>query len=82
MDIILAEQEINSLKSAFEDMKTNIMEEHSQLHQSAVDLAHNLGIEPSMPRIVQTQRFRDNCPADTPEDYYRVNLTTVFFWPM
>ena len=52
MDIIAAEQEINSLKSGFEDMKTNIMEQHSELQQNVVDLAHKLGIEPSMPRIV------------------------------
>ena len=31
-----------------------------------------------MPRIVQRQVHRNNAPAPTPEDYYRINLTTDF----
>ena len=31
-----------------------------------------------MPRIVQTQIYRPNAPAQTPEDYYRINLTENF----
>ena len=64
MDIIAAEQEINNLIGAFQDMQTNVVEKHSQLYQNAVDLAHKLGIKPSMPRIVRTPIYRDNCPAN------------------
>ena len=31
-----------------------------------------------MPRIVQRQVHRNNAPAPTPEDYYRINLTKDF----
>ena len=31
-----------------------------------------------MPRIIQRQVYRNNAPAPTPEDYYRINLTTDF----
>ena len=31
-----------------------------------------------MPRIIQRQVHRNNAPAPTPEDYYRINLTTEF----
>ena len=33
---------------------------------------------PTMPQIVQTQVLRPNAPAQTPEDYYRINLTENF----
>ena len=41
-------------------------------------MAQSIHIQPSMPRITQRQIHRDNAPAHTPEDYYRINLTRVF----
>ena len=43
-----------------------------------VHLAEKVGIQSSRPRIVQHQIFRSNCPASTPEAYYRITLTQVF----
>lgn len=78
MDILKAEQEIATLRNALKDMQTNIEGHHHRLFEEAVQLAEKVGIEPSRPRIVQRQIFRSNCPASTPEAYYRINLTQVF----
>ncbi|CAH3028961.1 unnamed protein product [Porites evermanni] len=40
--------------------------------------AANHFVLPSMTRIIQRQVHRNNAPATTPEDYYRINLTTDF----
>lgn len=78
MDILKAEQEIATLQNALEDMQTNIEGHHHRLFEEAVQLAEKVGIQPSRPRIVQRQIYRSNCPASTPEAYYRINLTQVF----
>ena len=78
MDILKAEQEIATLRNALKDMQTNIEGHHHRLFEEAVQLAEKVGIQPSRPRIVQRQIFRSNCPASTPEAYYRINLTQVF----
>ena len=78
MDILKAEQEIATLRNALKDMQTNIEGHHHRLFEEAVQLAEKVGIQPSRPRIVQCQIFRSNCPASTPEAYYRIKLTQVF----
>ena len=78
MDLLSTEQEISSLRKALENMQANIDHHHQTLYQEAVSLAADVGIEPSQPRIVQRQIHRSNCPASTPLDYYRINLTRVF----
>ena len=78
MDILKAEQEIATLQNALKDMQKNIEGHHHQLFEQAVQLSQKVGIQPSRPRIVQRQIFRSNCPASTPEAYYRINLTQVF----
>ena len=53
---------------------------HHALYEEAVTLRRRLSIQPSVPRIIQRQVrvHRNNAPAPTPEDYYRINLTTDF----
>ena len=78
MDILKAEQEISNLKDALNDFREDINAEHSRLYEEAVQLAGGIGIEPSQPRTVQRQVHRDNAPATSPNQYYRINLTRVF----
>ena len=78
MDILKAEQEISNLKDALNDFREDINAEHSRLYEEAVQLAGGIGIEPSQPRTVQRQVHRDNAPAISPNQYYRINLTRVF----
>ena len=78
MDLLKAKEEIALLKSALTDMQTDIDTRHHALYKEAVTLARHVSVQPSMPRIIQRQVHRNNAPAPTPEDYYRINLTTEF----
>ena len=59
-------------------MQTDIDTRHHALYEEAVTLARRVSVQPSMPRIIQRQVHRNNAPAPTPKDYYRINLTTDF----
>ena len=78
MDLLKAKEEILLLKSALRGMQTDLNTRHHALYEEAVTLARRVSVQPSMPRIIQRQVYRNNAPAPTPEDYYRINLTTDF----
>lgn len=78
MDILAAEQEISTLKDALQEMHAHIDQHHHRLYEEAVQLSERIGIQPSRPRTVQRQVYRDNNPSSSPEIYYRINLTQVF----
>ena len=56
--------------------------EESDFYQRCYDYAilicNIIGIEPSMPRITEKQVPRENTPAATPYDCYRVNVCSPF----
>ena len=78
IDLLKAKDEISLLKNALADMQRNINRRHNQLYVEAVALAASVGVQPSMPRVAVRQANRANAPANNPEVYYRINLTTVF----
>ena len=78
MDLLKAKEEITLLKAALRGMQMNLNTRHNALYEEAVALARHVSVQPSMPRIIQRQVHRNNAPAPTPEDYYRINLTTDF----
>ena len=78
IDLLKAKDEISLLKNALADMQRNINRRHNQLYVEAVALAASVGVQPSMPRVAVRQAHRANAPANNPEVYYRINLTTVF----
>ena len=59
-------------------MQSDLNTRHHALYEEAVTLARCVSVQPSMTRIIQRQVHRNNAPAATPEDYYRINLTTDF----
>ena len=78
MDLRKAKEEIVLLKSALRAMQTDLNTRHHALYEEAVTLARRVSVQPSTPRIIQRQVYRNNAPSPTPEDYYRINLTTDF----
>ena len=80
MDLLKAKVEIVLLKAALRGMQMDLNTRHHALYEEAVALAiiRHVSVQPSMPRIIQRQVHRNNAPAPTPEDYYRINLTTDF----
>ena len=78
MDFLKAKEKIVLLKSALRDMQTDIDTKHHTLYEEDVTLARHVSVQLSTLRIIQRQDHRNNVPAPTPEDYYRINLTTNF----
>ena len=58
-------------------MHAHIDQHQRRLYEEAVQLSDRIGIQPSQPRTVQHQVYRDNNPSSS-EIYYQVNLTEVF----
>ena len=78
MDLLKAKEKIVLLKSALRGMQGDLNTRHHALYEEAVTLARRVSVQPSMTRIIQRQVHRNNAPAATPEDYYRINMTTDF----
>ena len=71
MDLLKAKDQLALLKSVLGEMNTNIDDKHHELHQEAVALARQVGVQPGMSRVAQRQIHRNNAPAATPEDYFK-----------
>ena len=78
MDLAGVKSEIDTLREKCCAFRSNIDTEHGNLYKEAVEIGGKVKELPTMPRIVQTQIYRPNAPAQTPEDYYRINLTENF----
>ena len=78
--MVKLQSEEMDLLNAEQDVQTNLDQKHRELYDEAVQLAAEVDIEPSRPRIVQRQINRPNAagPGTSPIDYYRINLTRVF----
>ena len=51
---------------------------YQRCYDYAIRICNLIGIEPSMPRTTEKQDHRENTPAATPYDYYRVNICSPF----
>ena len=51
---------------------------YRRCYDYAIRICSLISIEPSMPRITEKQVHRENTPAATPYDYYRVNVCLPF----
>ena len=78
MNLAGVKSEIDTLREKCYAFRSNIDIEHGKLYKEVVDVGGKVKELPTMPRIVQTQIYRPNAPAQTPEDYYRINLTENF----
>lgn len=75
MDQLLTEH--NGVLAVFQNER-NDETVWADLYQKAVDLATDVGVQPSVPRNVGRQRNRPNAPADTPSTFWRVNMYLPF----
>ena len=76
MDAVRAHRDIESVKSVLRGCRDNIHDFHKRLYPEAVHLGQLVEVTESSPRLAGCQQHRQNAPADTTTDYYRVNL----FW--
>ena len=48
------------------------------LYDKSVELAHDVGVDPSMPRYYGRHRHMPNAHADTPSQYWKANMYLPF----
>ena len=75
-DIVNGYKEIDLLKSTLVSVRENIDDYHKIWYVEASVLAGLVGTSPTMPRTCPRQTKRDNQPADNPETYYRITITS------
>ena len=64
----------NHVQSGIDDMKLlreNMDDEFKIIYQQSERMATKLNVEPAIPRTVARQMYRNNVPAENPEEYYR-----------
>ena len=59
-------------------LKLNCEEEFYIWFKEIVKFAKTLAVDVSVPRVVTRQVLRGNVPRDSPEEYYRRNVTIPF----
>jgi len=71
LDIVAAYKSVSIVKEVLNDIRANIDERFSEWFMEAEELAKTVDVTPSIPRRCGRQTQRENCPAETPEIYYR-----------
>ena len=51
---------------------------YQRRYGNVIRVCNLIGVEPSIPRITEKQVHRENTPAATRCDYYRVNICSPF----
>ena len=66
---------INALKNTLRCLLLNVEEEHKKWYKVVKDLAEEVIMEETTPRICGRQKHRANTVANTPSEYYRRTIT-------
>ena len=77
-DIVKCVEKVKFLLSKLSGLRSEISQSHNAWFEEATSMAQSVGTDPSMPRIVATQRNRANAPAQTPSQYYQRSLSIPF----
>ena len=78
LDILQGTHLINSLKTTFSSMRTDIDDQHDIWYKEAETLAHSLDIEVTKSRTCGKQTQRVNVPSQTVSSYYKRAVTAPF----
>lgn len=74
IDLSRAMQQVNTLLQKIREIRFNADKEFPVIFKAATKISERIRPEPSTPRNVGTQKYRANCPATSPEEYYRRNI--------
>ena len=77
-DICNAYNEVENVKSAFRESRSNVYTHHKTWYDIAITLGDTVNTPSSIPRRCARQTSRCNVPGDTPEEYYRRAITVPF----
>ena len=81
MDIALSGELISSVKQQIATFRSNTDLYHGIWYQEVVDLAQELGVQPSIPRVAArlhrciAASLRNNVPAENADVYYKRTIT-------
>lgn len=76
-DLLKAAQEAKTQRVMLQNERNDITV-WEELYYKAVNIARTVGVEPSMPRNNGRQRNRPNVPANTPSEFWRLNMYLPF----
>ena len=77
IDIAKSIKQINLLKDQLARLRSSVDKYHDLYYDKALELAKKVKLEdsPTIPRMCNVQTNRDNYPAGTAREYYRLKLT-------
>ena len=70
-DVIDAYQNVNTCIEDIQLLRENVNLESDVIFKQALRMADQLNVEPNIPRVAEKQIYRDNVPANSPEEYYK-----------
>ena len=73
-----AYQMINNVRSILKEMRTNIDKEFQDSFKEAKQIANEVGVDIKVPCYAHHQQTRANAPADTPLQYFKLNVGIPF----
>ena len=75
IDTVRAHTDIESVKSVVKRFMSEVNSFHDRPYHEALRLAALVDLEESAPRLVGRQQHRQNVPATSTAEYYRLNVT-------
>ena len=69
---------VMDVRAVYVDIRTNMDESFAGVFEKAVEVAEDIRVEPSKPRVAKRKTERSNNPSTTVEEHCRVNLAIPF----
>ena len=69
---------IDDVRSILKEMGTNVDKEFQDWFKEAKQIANEVGADIKVPRYAHRQQHRANAPADTPLQYFKLNVGIPF----
>lgn len=77
-DVVRAYKSVGDVRIALEEVWSRVSGEFSSWYKEACEIAAAVKVDPSLPRVCNRQRNRDNVPAETPEENNRRSLAIFY----
>ena len=74
IDVIDAYQNVDTCIEDIQLLRKYVDQECDIIFKQAMRMADQLNVEPNIPRVAKKQIYRDNVPANSPEEYYKQAL--------
>ena len=74
IDIVRAYEYVSVVVKYLQNVRNNVDTFFDECFKQASKLAEQVNVEPSFPCTVWCMRHRANCPAESPEEYYKRDL--------